>query len=76
LKGLLALCITGAVIFFYLLVFPALAAIVLAANANGAMITDAGITGINMLVQYLALNLLLIMALATAGSVSREIMGG
>ena len=75
LKNFAAVCLAGIVILVLLVSFPVVLGGLNAASA-GAPVIDSVVGGLSYALQYLAMCILLILALVKSGSWSRDIMGG
>jgi len=75
LKNFLAVCLAGVIILVLLVSFPVVLGGLDAASA-GAPVIDSVVGGLSYALQYLAMCILLILALVKSGSWARDIMGG
>jgi len=75
LKNFAAVCLAGVIILVLLVSFPVVLGGLNAASA-GAPVIDSIVGGLSYALQYLAMCILLILALVKSGSWARDIMGG
>ncbi|MBR0404597.1 MAG: conjugal transfer protein TrbL [Eggerthellaceae bacterium] len=75
LKNFAAVCLAGVIILVLLVSFPVVLGGLNAASA-GVPVVDSVVGGLSYALQYLAMCILLILALVKSGSWSRDIMGG